>query len=436
MDKTVSFFRVTSVAIATMLLVFTSSISLAQADTTSDQQIKREEQMRQIESLLAIIQQLQAQLAAKKAQQEVEVYFPGKETDSILKSTNKGLTFSTYFKVATESELGDVDVLTISFHPKRQNDITVSTYDDGLYLRQAAQNRWNPIAFPPKQIYSFIIDKNDPDRRAFAAGVNEKNGRIYRTDNRGASWQSIYAEPGNGTVVSAITQLPENPKVILAGTSNGTLIRSADSGNTWKNIGQEITGKISNFTHDATKGKMSYLLSKGDVFHSKDGGQTWIDWEEVKEQEIKDLEEDAKEAKKDKNDSKYEKLKAEIDDLKERNKVEKIPSGIVNIVADPSKSGTLYAGLSKGLYRSTDYGKYWKKVNIIESAERYPIPSIAINPNNSKEISFVSGNSFYRSTNYGSTWAVTPLDKTRNASFVEYDPFNTSTIYIGLSGKK
>jgi hypothetical protein len=96
----------------------------------------------------------------------------------------------------------------------------------------------------------------------------------------------------------------------------------------------------------------------------------------------------------------------------------------------------LYATLSKGVYRSSNFGKYWKQINIIESAERYPIPSVAINPDDSNEISFVAGDTFYRSTNYGSTWSVTPLDKTRNASFVAYDPFDTTIIYLGLSAKK
>jgi type II secretory pathway component PulJ len=527
MNKTFSLFRVLSALMLAMALFFVVAVSPSHAETSSDQQI-REEKMRQIETLLATIQQLQAQLAAKGLQTgqgclalnyslspgssdketagevsklqrylastghytygEITGYygtetmyavqrwqaansvansgnpsttgygavgqktraalargctgvqpgasFSGTEMDSILKSADSGRTFSTHFSVAKDEDLGAVDVLTISFNPKRSNYITVSTYDDGLYLKQSPLNQWYPVTFPPKQIYSFIINNKDPDNRAFATGVHEKNGRIYRTRDRGATWQSIYAEPGNGSVVSAITQLPEDPEVIIAGTSKGTLIRSTDSGDTWMNIGQSISGRIENFTHDATKDKMIYLLSNKKIYHSKDDGRSWSNWEDIKAQEIKDLKAEATEAKKEGDDSEYEDLQEEIDELTERNKEEKTPSGIVYIVADPSDSGVLYAGLSKGLYRSTDYGKYWKKINIIESAEQFPIPSIAINPKDSDEISFVSGNSFYRSTNYGSTWAVTPLDKTRNASFVAYDPFNTSTIYIGLSAKK
>jgi photosystem II stability/assembly factor-like uncharacterized protein len=357
--------------------------------------------------------------------------------DSILKSVNSGLDFETDFWIGTDTELGAVDVLGITFHPDSEGAIIVSTYDDGLFMREEGDEQWQPIAFPYQKIYSFILDANDPDNRAFASGVVDGNGRIFRTTDEGESWRTVYAEPGDNTVVSALTQDPRNADIIIAGTSKGTLVRSTDGGDTWKNIGQEISGNISHFAHDAQKNSFMYLLAKGGkVYHSYDAGQTWIDWEDVKDEEIKSLNERASELSKAGNKDGAEALKDQAKALRDRNKTEKTPSGIINIIPDPNTTGVLYATLSKGVYRSSNFGKYWKQINIIESAERYPIPSVAINPDDSNEISFVAGDTFYRSTNYGSTWSVTPLDKTRNASFVAYDPFDTTIIYLGLSAKK
>lgn len=360
----------------------------------------------------------------------------GVAKDSILRSSDNGRTFETYFNIATEATLGAVDVLSITFHPHTANEVVVSTYDDGLFAKQDDVNVWQPIVFPPKQMYSFVLDTQHPDTRAFVSGVEEKNGRIFRTDDKGATWNVVYAEPGLNSYVSALTQVPTDPSVILAGTSAGTLVRSIDGGDTWSNIGQTITGKIASFKHDSTKQSFVYLLANGKLYHSYDGGLTWENWEEVKDQEIKNLSAQAREASRAGNKAGAEALNEQVAALKLRDREAGTPSGIVSIVPDPQVSGTLYAGLGKGLYRSTSYGKYWQKLNIIESAEKFPIPSIAINPNDSNDISFVAGNSFYRSTNYGETWAVTPLDKTRNASFVAYDPYDAAVIYVGLSGKK
>lgn len=367
----------------------------------------------------------------------VKMVLPNVERDSVLRSADSGLSFETYFKAIAETEPGPVDVLSINFHPSVKNDIVISTFDDGLFSYKDNIGLWEPIMFPPQKIYSFIIDKTDPDNRAFASGVVSGNGRIFRTDDGGETWRVVYAEPGNNTYVSALTQNPVNNNIIIAGTSGGTLVRSVDGGDTWKNIGQKISGSILKFVHNNSKASVTYLLMRGGkIYHSYDEGLTWLNWEEEKTKEIKRLNDQANTASRsgDKDGAQY--LKDQAKAIQERNKTEKTPSGIINIVSDPNISGVLYASLSKGLYRSTDFGKYWKPINIIESAEKFPILSVAVNPNNSDEISFVSGSTFYRSVNYGVTWAITPLDKSRNASIVTYDPFDPTIIYLGLSAKK
>ncbi len=362
---------------------------------------------------------------------------PGVEKDSVLRSIDNGLNFETYFRIDGNIKLGALDVLGMSFYPNVKDKLIISTYDEGLFLNEGKTKDWNQIQFPHKKIYSFFLDKKDPDKRSFVSAVELENGRIFRTEDGGNNWRVVYAEPANNTYVSALTQDPQDVNLILAGTSAGTIIRSIDGGDTWKNIGQKITGNVIRFDYDSERLSFMYMLvSGGKIYHSYDSGVTWLDWEEEKPKEIKSLNEQVAKLSKagDQDGAKY--LRQKITDMQEQNRTEKRPSGIIYTVADPNDSGVIYASLTKGLYRSTDYGKYWKPINIIESAEKLPILSVAINPDDSNEISFVSGNTFYRSTNYGSTWSTTPLDKTRNASIVAYDPFNSDIIYIALSSKK
>jgi len=162
-------------------------------------------------------------------------------------------------------------------------------------------------------------------------------------------------------------------------------------------------------------------------------GGHWLDWEEEKKAEVNALRSQAANEKLLGHTEEEEHLNQEADILEERNKANKMPKGIVVIVPDPNISGTIYAGTKSGLFRSRDGGKYWHTINIIESAYSFPIRSVAINPDNSKEIIFVAGRSLYKSINDGLTWAVTPLSSDRDASFVAYDPFDTQQIFVGAS---
>jgi photosystem II stability/assembly factor-like uncharacterized protein len=371
-----------------------------------------------------------------------EVVVPPVETtakDSILKSTDGGETFESYFAVVTtgidKKKMGPMDVLAISFHPFTEDKIIVTTLEDGLFINEDKINVWSPVAFPPKRIYGFILDKNSPDNRVFASGVMDGNGRIFRTDDAGGKWRAVYAEPGNGTYISGMTQHKKNSNIIIAGTNKGTVVRSLDGGNSWKNIGSKITGVITNFAFDSGTPVFTYFLSSGHPYFSRDDGMTWQNWSTEKKKELDALKLRAKELAKKGDKDGAAQISEQVAMLNKRASEENEPPKILLITTDPSKSGTIYAGAGGGLYRSTDFGKYWKKINIIESAEKFPIRSVAINPKNSSEIVFVAGKSFYKSINWGETWSVVPLTMSRNASFVAYDPFDPKTLFIGASTK-
>jgi photosystem II stability/assembly factor-like uncharacterized protein len=358
--------------------------------------------------------------------------------DSVLRSTDAGESFETYFKIATSGAIGMADVLSISFHPLVRDRVAVTTYEDGLFFNEGRKNEWAPVPFPPKRIHGFILDKKDPDNRVFASGVVENNGRIFRATNvKSVQWKVVYAEPGTGTNVSALAQNPKAPDVILAGTSAGTLVKSVDGGSTWLNVGQRINGIISHFVFDSKDKNFNYLLSYVNaVYFTRNGGTEWLNWEEEKVKEVQKLNEQANKLSAAGDSVGARALWDQASALSKRNNDNRQPGGIVSITTDPARAGVIYAGTNNGLYRSTDYGKYWTKLNIIESAEHFTIPSLAVNPKDPSEIIFVAGKSFYKSTNGGETWATVPLDNSRNASFVAYDPFDPHVIFVGMSARQ
>ena len=166
------------------------------------------------------------------------------DKDSIFRSTDGGDSFSAYFKVSSAEKVGVANVLAITFHPLISGRIIVGSLEDGLFFKNAGEDIWNAITFPPKKIFSFILDKKDPDLRMFASGVVDGNGRIFRTSDGGESWRAVYVEPGQASTISALSQNQRNPDIIYSGTSLGTVIKSVDGGDTWRNVGKKIAGVI------------------------------------------------------------------------------------------------------------------------------------------------------------------------------------------------
>ena len=327
------------------------------------------------------------------------------EKGSVWKSEDGGQTFKVKSTVDQNRSIDKAEILSITFHPTTPKTVILGTISDGIFKTDNGGDSWNPIPFPPQRIYSFILDRKNPDNRMFVSGVVNTRGKIFRTDDAGANWREVYTEPGSNTFVSSLAQDPWNTNVIYAGTSAGVILKSSDAGETWKNIGGKSEyGIVSDIVFDATKhDSVSFLSFQDKMYHSTDGGNTWIDWSTVKQQATK----------------------SGVTPVN--------PVQILTLVADPSRSGVVYAGtVSSGIYRSQNDGKNWTKLNIIESATKFPIRSIAVDPKNPDHLVFVAGKSFYRSQDGGATWSVTALNSDRSASVVAYDPFDSQFLFVGL----
>ena len=252
-------------------------------------------------------------------------------------------------------------------------------------------------------------------------------GKIFRTKDDGQNWEDVYTEPGTGTVLVSLAEHPVNTSVIFAGTSAGTVVKSTNGGDTWKNVGGTIDGPVVDILFDAKKKFVTYaLIHNNKMYYSPDGGVSWLDWEKVKQEERKKRMEAAS-----KRDDKGKAAAALQKQLAEEDK-RKAPSAIVSLTADPTLTGVLWAGTANGLFRSKDFGKFWDEINVIESAKKFPIRALAISPRNSQEVVFAAGHVVYKSVDTGLTWAVVPVNVDREISTLVYDPYDAGQLYFGL----
>lgn len=317
---------------------------------------------------------------------------------SIWKSFDAGQTFVPKSAIDEKTSISSADILTLVFHPTDSDTIYIGTVGSGLFKTTDGGEHWQHLEFPPLKNYGLAIDKINGDR-LFVSGVYNGTSKIYRSVDAGQNWKEIYTEPGKDTVVTAMASHPDNPQVLYVGTSTGVVIKSTNGGDDWKNI-SIARGPVTQILFEAGLPDLVTLLVFGQgVATSSDGGKTWSDYTHQTE-------------------------------LSVGGKI--LPQNMFVVVPDVLRSGVLYAGAQNGVFRSSDGGKIWEAINIIESSKKFPIRSIAVNPNNSQDISYAAGAAFYRSTDGGAHWATTQLEINRDVSLVKYDPVHPENIYFTL----
>ncbi len=171
---------------------------------------------------------------------------------------------------------------------------------NGIYKSTDAGRTWKQVWSQIGQIGTMAVHPTNPDI-AFAAvlghafGPNPERG-VYRTTDGGATWKRVLAKD-EWTGASDVAMDPSNPRILFAGlwqarrrpwemTSGGPgsgLYRSADGGETWKQLTgnglpEGLWGKVG-VAVARSDGQRVYALienENGGLYRSDDGGDTWI----------------------------------------------------------------------------------------------------------------------------------------------------------------
>jgi len=199
----------------------------------------------------------------------------------------------------------------------------------------------------------FAVPKQEPYTFYAATG----SGGLWKTTNNGQTFESIF-DYENVFSIGDIAVAPSDPKIVWVGTGEANnsrstywgdgVYKSIDAGKTWTNMGLKESHHIGRIVIDPDNPNIVYVAALGHLYSENperglykttDGGKTW--------DKILDIV------------------------VKGKN------IGVVDLAMDPTNSSVLYAstydkvrkphtfnlgGPGSGLYKTTDAGKNWKKL--------------------------------------------------------------------------
>lgn len=328
---------------------------------------------------------------------------------SLFLSTDAGNTWRSVASVPTTDGrlqfISNVNVKVMTMDPQDPLTIYLATYDQGLYYTYNVTKGWNLVSSLPTTTINDV--KVDPKNKCliYAALAN----RLYRSSDCARTWTQIYFDNNTGVSVNAIAIDHYNTANIYIGTSRGEIIKSIDSGSSWRTIQRLDEGAArllispldSRLVFVATeKNKIYSFISNTDT-NAADSGD--IDRNFV------------------------------VDDWTDLNAVLSdydLGSSFRNIIIS-AKDGLIFLATEKMILRSPDNGITWENIKLLQPEKDAIINAIAVNPQDSGNIYYVTNTTFFKSVDGGATWITKNLPTTRAGRELLIDFSNPNNIYLG-----
>ncbi|MCV6614411.1 MAG: glycosyl hydrolase, partial [Cellvibrionaceae bacterium] len=261
---------------------------------------------------------------------------------------------------------------------------------DGLSLRNIGP------ATTGGRIADIAVNPTNPAQ--YYLGV--ASGGVWKTDNAGITWQPLFDDQGSYSI-GDVTLDPNQPNVVWVGTGENNsqrsvgygdgVYKSVDGGKSWTNTGLTESEHIARIVIDPRNSNVVYVAAQGPlwraggdrgVYKSTDGGTTWTHSLAISEH-----------------------------------------TGVTDLLMDPRNPDVLYAasyqrrrhvwtlingGPESTLYKSTDAGKSWQKIdNGLPSSDMGRI-GLALAPSQPDTLYAIveaqEGAGFYRSDDAGGSW--------------------------------
>lgn len=328
---------------------------------------------------------------------------------SIFVSADKGDTWRAMTAVpSTTGRAGSIAELSVNLMTMDPNDskaVYLATYDNGLFYTYDIASGWNEVKTLPKSTINDV--QVDPKSKCiiYAALAN----RVYRSSDCARTWSQVYFDNNTGVFVNTIAIDHYNTSNLYIGTSRGEIIKSIDSGNSWRTI-ERLEDSVSNLIVSPLDSRLVFVATLKNRIYSFNSNTN------TNPADSADL------------DNNF--LVENWTDLNEVLKDFELGSNFKDIIVN-AKDGTMFIASAKAILRSKDNGFTWENVNLIQPDKEAIINSLAVDPQNSNDIYYTTDTTFFRSLDGGATWTTKKLPTRRSGRELLIDFKNTNMIYLG-----
>ncbi len=293
-------------------------------------------------------------------------------------------------------------IVSIALHPTKPNIIYVAT-DEAVYKSSNTGTTWTRFAgeLTRTRVISLAID---PKLSATVFAGTMGNG-TYKSPDGGRTWHQFNSGIQKGTISAIVNQIVFNPRgteMVYAATTVG-VFRSLDGGRNWveRMNGMNEVSFVVSLAVDPQRPNVLYAGTTGGVYRTINGTESW----EKQSQGM--VAADAKMAS--------------------------MALGVNGLTVDPTNSEVVYAGTTKGLYKSTDQGAHWIKIE--GSIQDSYVSAIQVDPSQSSTLYMATSDRVQKSIDFGATWQpkIKGLDATSIRS-LQISPSDPRVLYVGTNG--
>lgn len=296
-------------------------------------------------------------------------------------SSDKGETWQARTAVAsTTGQVGSiagVSVRSLAIDPSDRKAWYIGTEKNGLMYTYDGGATWQQATgLSAGMVYATAVDAKNK------CTIYATSGRdIVRTNDCSRTFNKIYSEAREGTIMVQLAVDPVNTNIIYAASSSGDLVKSLDGGKNWA-VATRFNDEVRQiFIYPNDPNHLYVGLLAGGLRKSADGGATWINVTP--------------------NMSTY--------------------SGASSFRglawAEGSKNETFVLATKYGLFRTNNGGDSWEALNLVTGPGEVTIFGLAVNPTNTDEIMYSTAagrvsNTFFTADG-GKTWQTKKAPTTR-----------------------
>lgn len=293
-------------------------------------------------------------------------------------------------------------IAAIALHPQKPQIFYVAT-EEAVYKTRDGGATWERLVegLRRTRVMNLIIDPALP-ANVFAGTLADG---VYKSPDGGRRWLPHNAGIQKGTISANVNQVifdPRNSQTLYAATTVG-VFRSMDGGQSWteRMRGMREINFVVALAANPDHPNVIYAGTSGGVYRSIDSTENW--------------------------------MKVNHGLVPEDAKMASMALGVNALVIDAHQSDTVYAGTTKGLYKTTDRGNSWTPPS--KAMEGIYISSIALHPDDPNILYLGTSHGVYQSQDGGKTWIeINSGLENLNIRVVRLDPKNPLILYCGTNG--